>query len=387
MKRYVVHLAITVRIITFLLAMVLHYLVNRRKAEHFVSLGILFLILSCNDKHDPAGPETSPCYSTDHTIIDLCNDKTYHACDEICVDTVIDFPIKDQHPNSYGFIEIVVDSKGVVWALNGYDLFRITENVVEDFSDFMASHHVKWFYGLYVDDRDNLWLANSSKIYKYNGSQWSVLSIDEETSDFTVFQDTVYVALDHVTGIIKRHIDDLEGKHETYLEFPDEPSLRFSTDDIQVTENGNIWISKDNLVLWYDGKNWTVFDHTLTSMDEDDWFKELTLGINNEVWAITGRGKMYRFSESGVKEIDLGKNFVSSQSLYVDRKGYLWLEHGSLSCFEPESLKEYQFDYSLDFNSGCCIQKSNFMAIDKVNKRIIYPSYNKGLSFISDWRD
>lgn len=217
----------------------------------------------------------------------------------------------------------VEKESGEIWFLTDEGIFESTAGHIEKLN-IPAVLKDLTYYSHLKDEFNNIWLASSAGLVKYDGKQFRLFTQKNglvNNNIWKIFQDR-----ESNLWFTSRENGISKLTSERFYMFTTEDGLLFSTTDrIYQSKDSRYWIGSRQGLSVYNGK-------TFLNYNRKNW------KINNEVTAITedAQGRMYIGTSYGLLKYD-GKSFVRIEAaedkrglnyihdIYIDDNKEIWL--------------------------------------------------------------
>lgn len=218
------------------------------------------------------------------------------------------------------------DANNTLW-FNFQSAFLKIQN--DQITSISAPNFVKYYYGLTVDDTNNVWILGynnefSSSLFKYNGNGWNNYKLTNLNSGSKFFEidklGTFWFCdnkiAEYTNGIIKIY-------DETNL--PISEAEHFDGfHSIAIDKNNNKWFGTSNALFKYDGVNWKVFDINIVQYYSQVLIKSIVPDNNGGLWLGTNVGFIYfREGDQLLRMNHMVNNFYLI-GMVSDQNGNIW---------------------------------------------------------------
>lgn len=197
----------------------------------------------------------------------------------------------------FGISDIVADAQNNIWATSGIGgteggIFKFDGNQWTRYSLENTGLTTNYMYSVAVDAQNNKWFGAGTGIAKFDGNNW-----------------TQYDAAHLTNGIVTNQTiaitQDTQGAMWFVCGIPGNGSYAYNL----------------NLVLSFDGTNWTRYEqHTITGQEFLD-FNSIAIDTENNKWVGGNLSGLFKFDGTKWSKYDL----VGLSCIAIDANGKKWI--------------------------------------------------------------
>lgn len=241
---------------------------------------------------------------------------------------------------SWALYDVKIDDQGRIWTCseNGDVLYYENDEWVQigEFGDGVSCREVEF------DSQGNTWVSTSNGLQKFNGSEWTLYN--SQNSNMPVDKAS-YMCIDQNDKIWCSTGGDgvLSFDGTNFEHFTKDNSIleSNSVDDIELDNNGNVWIADDEFLYKISGDNWTKYN-TEDKLEWGVWVRTMFPGEGDEMYFCTWSG-LFSYDGEWHSHTDIS-GYVELSGGVMDNLGNIWYceLYNGMYMWDGEELRFFE---------------------------------------------